>query len=97
MDSKWEYKYDSTGKIIVKTTFDLHQKPHQTRYYFYNKQGFIISDSLTQQGEPLFITTYFYSNGKLEKTIELWAMKVKFQLANETKYYYNNNVKIRDS
>jgi hypothetical protein len=90
MDSKWEYKYDSRGNLIEKTEFDLHQKPHQTRYYFYNKDGVIISDSLTQQGEPLTVTNYIYSDGKLVMTIEMWAIRVKFQLANETKYYYNN-------
>lgn len=89
MDSKWEYKYDSTGKMIEKTTFDLHKRPHQTRFYFYDKFGVLIMDSLTQQGSPLFITSYYYSKGKLDKTITLWAKKVKFQLSNETIYKYN--------
>ena len=89
LNSKWEYTYDSTGKKLTETTFDLHNKPHQTRYYFYNDNSVLTKDSLTQQGAPLFITTYTYKNGKLQKKTTLWAKKVKFQLSRETTYAYN--------
>jgi hypothetical protein len=89
MNSKWKYTYDSTGKKLTETTFDLHEKPHQTRYYFYNDKGVLLRDSLTQQSEPLFITTYTYENGKLQKKTSLWVKKVKFQLSNETTYSYS--------
>ncbi len=90
MNKKWEYKYDTNERMIEKTTFDLHNNPHQTTFYFYDQFGFLVKDSLTQQGKPLLITTYYYNNAKLDKTITLWAKKVKFQLSDETKYYYNN-------
>lgn len=89
MDSKREYTYDSTGKKLTTTTFDLHVKPHQTRYYFYNNKGVLIKDSLTQQGNPSSITTYTYVDGKLQKKTTVWAKKVKFQIVEETTYSYN--------
>lgn len=80
------------GKKLTETTFDLHDKPHQTWYYFYNDKGVLISNSLIHQGEPLFITTYKYENEKLQKRVSLWVRRVKFQLSNVITYSYKPKV-----
>ncbi len=86
-----EYKYDTTGKLLEKTSFTyFYDEPHQINYYSYDRHGNILVDSITQRGVPMWVTTYYYSHKKLRKTITLWAKKVKFQLSDETKYYYNH-------
>jgi hypothetical protein len=90
LHSKWVFTYDLAGNTSSRTTFDMHGNPHQIRYYFYDDYSVLVRDSLTQQGEPLFITDYEYRDGKIQEKTTVWAMPVKYQLSNKTTYSYSD-------